>query len=259
MAKDPAFLFYPNDYIGGTMGMTFEEKGAYMELLMVQFNRGHMTYDMIRQVLGQNCGQLFGRIKDKFSIDDDGLYYNTRLEEEKYKRQNFSNSRRNNKLGINQHTKKDKLDDSNSLDKEGHMTLHMENENENTILSNKAIKYINIDFEIFWDLYDKKVGNKEKLKVKWERLTDEERELAMKHIPRYKQSQSDKQFRKDPQTYLNNKSFNDEIVGLKDNHITHEAQPQETEWWKRKYGHIYETIEQFNEAYEKGIIDPFND
>jgi len=26
MSKDPAFLFYPNDYIGGTMGMTFEEK-----------------------------------------------------------------------------------------------------------------------------------------------------------------------------------------------------------------------------------------
>ena len=47
MAKDPAFLFYPNDYIGGTMGMTFEEKGAYIELLMLQFNRGHMTTHMI--------------------------------------------------------------------------------------------------------------------------------------------------------------------------------------------------------------------
>ena len=45
--KDPAFLFYPNDWIGGTMGMTFEEKGAYMELLILQFNRGHMTTHMI--------------------------------------------------------------------------------------------------------------------------------------------------------------------------------------------------------------------
>ena len=35
MAKDPAFLFYPGDWIGGTMGMTFEEKGAYMEILMM--------------------------------------------------------------------------------------------------------------------------------------------------------------------------------------------------------------------------------
>ena len=43
MGKDPAFLFYPGDYLSGTMGMTFEEKGAYVELLMMQFNRGHVT------------------------------------------------------------------------------------------------------------------------------------------------------------------------------------------------------------------------
>ncbi len=53
MSKDPAFLFYPGDYIAGTMGMTFEEKGAYMELLMMQFSRGHMTSHMIDQVVGQ--------------------------------------------------------------------------------------------------------------------------------------------------------------------------------------------------------------
>jgi uncharacterized protein YdaU (DUF1376 family) len=54
MAKDPAFLFYPNDWIGGTMGMTFEEKGAYMEILMMQFNRGHMTSHMVGQTVGQD-------------------------------------------------------------------------------------------------------------------------------------------------------------------------------------------------------------
>ena len=58
MAKDPAFLFYPNDYIGGTMGMTFEEKGAYIELLMLQFNRGHMDGHMI----GHCVGQIWERI-----------------------------------------------------------------------------------------------------------------------------------------------------------------------------------------------------
>lgn len=70
--KDPAFLFYPNDYIGGTMGMTFEQKGAYMDLLMMQFNRGHMTNHMICQVLGQTGGQLWDTIKDKFILDDEG-------------------------------------------------------------------------------------------------------------------------------------------------------------------------------------------
>ena len=47
MSKDPAFLFYPADYIIGTMGMSFEEKGAYMELLMMQFSRGHMENEKI--------------------------------------------------------------------------------------------------------------------------------------------------------------------------------------------------------------------
>lgn len=121
MAKDPAFLFYPNDWIGGTMGMTFEEKGAYMELLMLQFNRGHMTKHMI----GQAVGQIFGRIEDKFLVDKDGLYYNERLDVEKEKRKAFTASRSNNRSGINQHSKKS-----------GHMSNHMENVNVN---KNKGI------------------------------------------------------------------------------------------------------------------------
>lgn len=75
-----------------------------------------------------------------------------------------------------------------------------------------AAKVINIDFDTFWDLYDKKVGPKDKLQKKWAALTDKERQAAMEHIPKYKESQPDKQYRKDPCTYLNNKAFNDEII-----------------------------------------------
>ena len=100
MSKDPAFLFYPNDYIGGTMGMTFEEKGAYMELLMTQFNRGHMTTHMVKQVVGH----LWDGVSEKFIQDDGGLWYNTRLEDEQIKRKNFTASRRNNLDGKNQHS-----------------------------------------------------------------------------------------------------------------------------------------------------------
>ena len=84
--KDPAFLFYPNDWAGGTMGMTYEEKGAYMDLLIMQFNRGHMTSHMI----GQTVGKLFGQIEDKFEIDSDGKYFNERLESEIEKRRKHS-------------------------------------------------------------------------------------------------------------------------------------------------------------------------
>ena len=120
MAKDPAFLFYPNDYIGGTMGMTFEEKGTYIELLMTQFNRGHMT----SQVVGQVVGQLWINIQDKFKKDSKGLYYNERLDIEIEKRKSFVQSRFNNLLGKNQYTKK-------GGHKGGHMTKHMEDEDIN--------------------------------------------------------------------------------------------------------------------------------
>ena len=129
--KDPAFLFYPNDYIGGTMGMTFEEKGAYIELLMLQFNRGHMTSQMI----GQTVGQLWVKIQDKFIKDNDGLYFNARLELEIKKRQTFVNSRYNNLSGKNQYTK-----DEGHTD--GHVTSRMENRdvNEDDNNSNRRIK-----------------------------------------------------------------------------------------------------------------------
>jgi uncharacterized protein YdaU (DUF1376 family) len=122
MSKDPAFLFYPGDWLGGTLGMTFEEKGAYIELLMLQFNRGHMGGHMIGQVVGQ----LWDKIQVKFIQDDQGLWYNVRLDIEKQKRQSFINSRKNNIKGENQYSKK-RVKKSGHMD--GHKTTHMENEN----------------------------------------------------------------------------------------------------------------------------------
>jgi len=141
--KDPAFLFYPNDYIGGTLGMTFEQKGAYIELLMAQFNRGHMTKDMIGQVLGQKS-ELWEVLIDKFKVDSDQKYYNERLEIEQNKRKDYTDSRRNNKSGNNQYTKKE-------VKINGHMSSHMENRNkciyssfydDQIIISNSDPKYL---------------------------------------------------------------------------------------------------------------------
>lgn len=209
MAKDPAFLFYPNDWLGGTMGMSFAEKGAYMELLMMQFNRGHMTTDMI----GHTVGQLWDKIQHKFRLDESGLWFNERLDLEKEKRKLYVKSRNNNMLGKNQHQKKQ----SKEQKSDGHMTSHMENENENENIS--LINKRGIDFDIFWDLYDKKVGNLDKLKTEWEGLTYDEQTAAIKHIPKYKKSKSDKVFIKNPLTYLVDKSFNDEIISINGNEI----------------------------------------
>ena len=70
----------------------------------------------------------------------------------------------------------------------------------------------NLPFSDFWDLYDKKVGSKKKLEKKWEKISEEDRTKIREYIPRYKKSQPDKMFRKNPETFLNNESWNDEII-----------------------------------------------
>ena len=74
---------------------------------------------------------------------------------------------------------------------------------------------LNIPFNDFWVLYDKKVGERKKLEKKWISLTSQDRIDIINHIPLYKNAQPEKKFRKDPQTFLNNKSWLDEIIPSK--------------------------------------------
>jgi hypothetical protein len=78
-------------------------------------------------------------------------------------------------------------------------------------------KKINFSFEIFWNSYDKKRGDKTNLEKGWNLLSDLERRDIMEYIPKYKASQPDSQYRKDPATFFNNKSWNDEIISVKGN------------------------------------------
>jgi len=92
---------------------------------------------------------------------------------------------------------------------------------------------VNIDFDWFWNGYDKKVGVKEKLKYKWNKLSDKERQDAMNYIELYKKAIPDKQFRKNPETFLNNKSWNDEII-TRNNTSSDKLSYSEREWNRLK-------------------------
>lgn len=65
-------------------------------------------------------------------------------------------------------------------------------------------------FNEFWNAYDKKVG-KVKSQQLWQKLTLEEKELAISYIPSYKNSR-EKKYMKDPERFIKNKTWNDEIV-----------------------------------------------
>lgn len=126
--KDPAFLWYPGDYIAGTTEFTFEEKGAYVEILMKQFEYGGpLPEEKIKRILRDKWDTIWPAICEKFKRDEHGNFFNDRLEKEREKRKTFTESRRRNLKGKN----KDHM--------EPHMGSHtddrMENENGNEIVN----------------------------------------------------------------------------------------------------------------------------
>jgi hypothetical protein len=68
-------------------------------------------------------------------------------------------------------------------------------------------------FDNAWDLYEKKVGCKDKLKKKWNSMTKADRKAATEFIPLYVLSTPDRQYRKNFQTFLNQRGWEDEIIG----------------------------------------------
>lgn len=64
-----------------------------------------------------------------------------------------------------------------------------------------------------WDLYQKKVGCKEKLEKKWNSMSPKDRKAAIEYIPLYVIATEDKKYRKNFQTFLNQRAWEDEIIG----------------------------------------------
>ena len=85
------------------------------------------------------------------------------------------------------------------------------NVNNNNNVNDNKNKEEKINFDIFYNLYDKKVDGKD-AKLKWDRLDLQTQQLILSVVPKYIKSTPDKQFRKSPLVYLNKKAWEDEII-----------------------------------------------
>ena len=65
------------------------------------------------------------------------------------------------------------------------------------------------EFDDFWEDYDKK-KDRTKCEKKWKKISESDRELIQEFIPIYKKHQPDNQFRKNPLTFLNQKTWLDD-------------------------------------------------
>lgn len=120
MAKDPAFLFYSADFLVGTLTMSEQEIGQYAFLLCVMHQKGRLSEEKMNSAL--KSGKVLPSVLEKFKKDENGCYYNERLEMESTRRSKFTASRRSNAKAYAQASAE-------------HMPKHMENANENEIIN----------------------------------------------------------------------------------------------------------------------------
>jgi hypothetical protein len=219
MSKDPAVLFYTSDFLSGTFTMTNEQVGKYIRLLCLQHQKGKLTEKDMLSI----CSAYDVDIWDKFKIED-GIFLNERMYNETIRRQKFSESRRNNA--------KSTKNDSTSKAYAQHMETETETITENITINKTKAKIQDWRFEDWWLWYDYKIS-KDKAKKAWDKLNKEEKHLALEKVAQYVESTPDKSFRKHPTTYLNQKSFNDEII-TRNNTSSDKLSYAEREWERLK-------------------------
>ena len=81
-----------------------------------------------------------------------------------------------------------------------------------TVLPPEETEIRTADFEEFWELYQKKVEKDRCLRL-WAKMSEDDKKACIKAVPLYVASTADKKYRKNPSTYLNNRCWNDEIIG----------------------------------------------
>jgi hypothetical protein len=132
MAKDPAVLFYTQDFLVGTITMTMEQKGKYITLLCLQHQKQKLTLKDLQTYLTEEDIE----VAEKFPKQSDGFYYNVRMYEEAIKRKNYTESRRNNRK---------KKDDVDILQISKSYVSRMENEDAN---ANANVNKIDNEYEV---------------------------------------------------------------------------------------------------------------
>ena len=90
--KPPAFQFYAEDFLAGTLDMSQAEVGAYIRLLCHQWDKGFLSQDRekLQRIAG---GPVSEDVLSKFQVGSDGLLRNVRLETERVKQQEYRTAR----------------------------------------------------------------------------------------------------------------------------------------------------------------------
>jgi len=131
-SKSPAVLFYTSDFLTGSYTMTLEQRGAYITLLCLQHQQGHLPPSDVENITNDP------KVLSKFLTDEDGNYYNEVMEMRSNERKEYCESRSKNRVK--------RGNDGERYEK--HMknisktyVQHMENENEDVSVKDVSLSF----------------------------------------------------------------------------------------------------------------------
>jgi uncharacterized protein YdaU (DUF1376 family) len=206
--KDPAFLFFPSDFLLGVSCLTMEERGQYITLLCIQHSKGRLSEKDIKIAIGSVSPDVLA----KFTQDENGLYYNQRLEYETEKRERFCAKQYENGCKGGRPKKATENPNETQTKPNGYPK---QNPSGNR---NKNININSIDkdslFNTFWSIYPKKIAKEYAYKcfIKIDNL-----EVIFDDIINALTKQKnmrawlDKRYIPNPSTWINQKRWEDEI------------------------------------------------
>lgn len=137
MAKDPAFLFYPGDYLRDTQNLSEKSQVAYDRIMCEHMRNICISKQQLKfftkKLNEEELEELMFML-----IEVEGGYQIEWVAESISKRKDYSDSRRKNRTSKKEKESKDMLNISSSYVQ--HMENEIENENENIIEEEKEIE-----------------------------------------------------------------------------------------------------------------------
>ena len=218
MSKElPYFKFEPSEWDNGNIQMcSRESKGLFIDLCSIYWSRvGELPYALALQKLcNGNKDALQELVEHEIIGVIEGQIVVQFLDEQLSERGQVSTKRRE--------AAQKRWSDASALQMESKSNAKRREESrieEKKKEDNTAIAEVPVwpSFLEFWDKYDKKVG-KPKAEVYWKKVDQGGREKIMQHLDRYVVG-VEKKFRKDPERYLKNQCWNDEIITENGNNI----------------------------------------
>jgi hypothetical protein len=183
--KDPAVLFYTQDFLTGTMLMTDTQIGKYIKLLCLQHQNGKLSEKDMLKI----CGEFDADIWAKF-YQEDGFFYNKRMLLETTKRNKFCEHQKENinkrwgKKEYHGNTTVIPLENENEIVNENvikdkdELLKKRENEFRQLVFECDPLKYPQVMLENFCRYWTEPNKSKTKMRFELEKVFDIPRRLV---------------------------------------------------------------------------------